>query len=519
MHTERTLKNSIISVTCQIVTLLLQFLNRKIFIIFLDIEYLGYQSLFSNVFSILSIAELGVGNIIAFHLYKEITAANEEEIGKLMQLYKWIYRIIAAVVCLAGLICFFFLPYMVKNPSREWSYLYLIYFLQLGSVVIGYFLSYRRTIYIANQREYYCVQTDLAVQILIQILQIATLAIFRNYILYLAIQLSSTFIANLIIARKSKKDYPYLQKKYKITKQDIKKRNIIKDMKNFLMHKIAYAVYTGTDSIVISAFCGIRQVALYGSYYELKRGVMQVFFYKLLNPVQATIGNIMYSEKTMKQKWDQFKMLDVFSFFFADYIGLGFLVFLQPVIQLWLGADYLLSFSFVIAFSLTAYLGAVFEIVYKYRSVFGDYAQDRNCMIVSALMNIAVSVVLSQFIGVTGVQIGTLIAFLPMAYGRIRFVVKHYFQQSMSSYILKHLLMLILTVAQGALIYLLVGSLPVSFAGILLRVLAWVLIPLVINTAIFHRNKYFKEMLVYLKRMLKIMTDKIKHKKGETSNE
>lgn len=515
MHTERTLKNSIISVVCQVATLLLQFINRRVFVVFLDIEYLGYQSLFANVFSILSIAELGVGNIISFHLYKEIVDSNEEEIGKLMLLYKWIYRIIAAVVCISGVVCFFFLPYIVKDPSREWSYLYLVYFLQLASVVLGYFLSYKRTIYIANQKEYYCVETDLKVQIVVQVIQLALLAIFRNYILYLIIQLSSTLIANFIISIKSNKDYPYLRKKYKITKEDINKRNIIGDVKNFLLHKIAYAVYNGTDNIVISAFCGIRMVALYGNYYEIKRGVMQVLFYKMLNPVQATIGNIVHGNKGLKEQWEQFKMLDVFSFFFASYIGIGFMVFFQPVIQIWMGKSYLLPLSFVVMYAVTIYLGAQFEIVYKYRTVFGDYAQDRNCMIVSAVLNIIISVVLAREIGITGVQIGTFFGFLPIAYGRIRFVVKHYFKESHWKYIGKHMLLFGLVLIEGFATYMLVGRLPVSVIGILLRIFAWAIIPLIINVLVFHRNKYFKNMVSYLKRMLNMIFSKFKHKKKE----
>ena len=91
-NTEKTLKNSLISVAAQICTLLLQFINRRVFVIFLDIEYLGYQTLFSNIFSLLSVAELGVGNIIAFQLYKEISNNNRNEIGKLMYLYKCLYR-------------------------------------------------------------------------------------------------------------------------------------------------------------------------------------------------------------------------------------------------------------------------------------------------------------------------------------------------------------------------------------------------------------------------------------------
>ena len=77
MNAEKTIRNSIFSLLGQTCTLLLQFVNRRVFIHFLDIEYLGYTNLFGNVFSMLSVAELGIGSIICFHLYKEIAVCYE----------------------------------------------------------------------------------------------------------------------------------------------------------------------------------------------------------------------------------------------------------------------------------------------------------------------------------------------------------------------------------------------------------------------------------------------------------
>ena len=129
------------------------------------------------------------------------------------------------------------------------------------------------------------------------------------------------YIANFLILCKTNQDYPYLKEKYAVTAEDIRKRNIIPDVRNFLVHRVAYAVYGGTDNIVISTICGIRYVALYGNYYILQKGVLNVFFYRLLNPVQAAIGNIIYSDRSKDELWKQFEMFDVFSFFFASYIG------------------------------------------------------------------------------------------------------------------------------------------------------------------------------------------------------
>ena len=178
-----------------------------------------------NVFLLLSVAEAGIGNIVSFHLYKEIYENNEEEIGKLMYLYQCLYRFIAIIVFLLGCGCYCLLPYFIKDSSISWSFLSLIYFLQLGGVVAGYFVSYRRTIYIVNQQEYKCIEIDLYTSVMIQIIQLLTLALFKNYLIYLILQISTTVISNYIILRKTDKDYPYLCKKYSLRKQYIKKRN------------------------------------------------------------------------------------------------------------------------------------------------------------------------------------------------------------------------------------------------------------------------------------------------------
>ncbi len=504
-NTNKTVKNSLVSVIAQVLTMLLSFVNRRVFVIFLDIEYLGYQSLFSNIFILLSVAELGIGSIISFHLYKEIVEDNKDEIGKLMYLYKWLYRIVAVVVLACGIVCSFFLPFFLKEAKASWEYLYLVFYLQLAGVVLGYFLSYKRTIFVAAQQEYKCVQTDLFVNIGIQALQLIMLAIFRNYILYLCLQLSITLVSNFIISLKCNRQYPFLKMKYSVSKEYLKQRNMFKDIRDFLIHRIAYAVYGGTDNIIISAVCGVRYVALYGNYVMVKSGVMQVLFYRLLNPVQATIGNIIYSGRSKEELWKQFEMFDIFGFFFASYIGVGFYVFYQPFIEMWMGKEYLLSNAFVALFSITIYLGAAWEMVYKYRSVFGDYKQDRNCMILSAVLNFVISVIGAKFYGIAGIQFGTLVAFLPIAYGRIRFVVKNYFGQSISTYLAKHMFLLVIAVVEMFLTNYICSSFPVSIIGLIERALVWLIVPLFINLVLFCRNTHFHEMIRYIKKSVAVI--------------
>ena len=511
MILEKTVKNSVISVISQVLILILQFVNRRIFVIFLDIEYLGYQSVFGNIFTILSVAELGIGGIISFHLYREIVIGNTKEIGKLMYLYKWIYRIIAGIIAFFGLVSCVFVPYIVKDATRSIGYLYVVYLLQLASVVTGYFMSYRRTIYAADQKAYKTIQVDLAVKIFIEFVNLFLLATFRNYLLYLSVQLSTSVIANAVIYICSNQEYPYLKERYVITREDIYKRNLVSDIKNLLIHRISYAIFDGTDNIVISSICGIRSVALYGNYYVLQTGVMNAFFFRLMETFQTAIGNIVYSGRSKDKLWEQFEMFDVFSFFIATYMGIGFLVFFQPAIRIWMGSvEYLLPDAFVFICSLMVYFIAVWEIVFRYRSVFGDYRQDRNCLVLSAILNIVISIMMAYRLGVIGVRIGTLIGLFPMFYGRIRFVIGNYFEKSVKEYLVKHVRLFGIFLMECMISYYFTEDAPVTIAGFFFRILIWAIVPLLINSLVYCRNPYFKELIRYTKLLLGMLYGRIK---------
>ena len=62
--------NTTVSLLCQVLNLVLNFVTRTIFIKILGADYLGVNGLFTNILTILSFAELGIGNAIVFNLYK-----------------------------------------------------------------------------------------------------------------------------------------------------------------------------------------------------------------------------------------------------------------------------------------------------------------------------------------------------------------------------------------------------------------------------------------------------------------
>ena len=103
-RTKSSIKNISFSMITQISTILLNYICRYIFVRTLSEEYLGVNGLFTNILTIFSLAELGIGSAIIYAMYKPIAENNENKIKAYMNFYKRCYNIIALIILFAGLI-------------------------------------------------------------------------------------------------------------------------------------------------------------------------------------------------------------------------------------------------------------------------------------------------------------------------------------------------------------------------------------------------------------------------------
>ena len=151
-RTVNVIKNSFFGVISKFGVLILQFICRTIFIKTLGEEYLGLNGLFVNVLTILSFAELGLGNAIIYNMYKPIANNDNKKVSQLLKLYRKSYNLIALFILVAGLICIPFLNSLVGEVKDIKENITLIYILFLLQSVTSYFLIYRRSLISANQK-------------------------------------------------------------------------------------------------------------------------------------------------------------------------------------------------------------------------------------------------------------------------------------------------------------------------------------------------------------------------------
>jgi len=106
---DKSVKNISYAIIGQFFGVLISFITRTLFIRHLGTQYLGIDGLFTNVLSVLSLAELGIGTAIIYSLYKPLAENNTEVIKSLMALFKKAYTVIGVVILSTGLVMTVFL--------------------------------------------------------------------------------------------------------------------------------------------------------------------------------------------------------------------------------------------------------------------------------------------------------------------------------------------------------------------------------------------------------------------------
>ena len=122
-------RNIFFGVILRVLSVLFPFLIRTLIIHFLGAEYVGLNSLFSSILSVLSVAELGFGSAIVFSMYKPIAEDNKIVICAILNFYRKVYRIIGTIILTVGILLIPFLERLIKGTvpnDVNLVFLYLI---------------------------------------------------------------------------------------------------------------------------------------------------------------------------------------------------------------------------------------------------------------------------------------------------------------------------------------------------------------------------------------------------------
>lgn len=490
-RTENSIINSAMSIVTQVLTVVLNFAVKTVFIKMLSDEYLGVNGLFTNIITMLSLADLGIGIAIPYSLYKPLAKKDEHKINVLMNFYKKVYTIIGIAVLLIGLSLTPFLGLIIKDIPKNVPHLSLIYILFVIHSASSYFFVYKKFLIDSDQKGYITSRIIFTFSTLLSIIQIILLVTTKNYILFLLSSIILVIIQNIYISSKANKLYPFIKNK---TDEELEKEDmegIKKNVSSLFIYKVGTVIMNGTDNIIISKFIGLIIVGFYSNYVLIINSITTVLN-QIFNAITSSIGNLVVTTNKKRSK-EVYDNLNFANFWLYALFGVCIIVLINPFINIWIGKKYVMGFSIVFLLVLNFYVLGMQSVTNSFRNAYGLFWIAKYRPIIMVIINIVISVVLVQFIGIEGVLIGTLISRLVTTAWLDPYIVHKYgFEISPKSYYIDYLKYLVIFIAISIILNYFVSMIAINNIFILILIAILVVISVnVILVLLFFKTSEF----------------------------
>lgn len=491
MRIQNSLKNMFFGLAGQIVSLVMGFLVRTVFIYTLGVEYLGIEGLFSSVLMLLSLANLGFDTAIIYSLYKPLSENNKVKIQAYMNLYEKAYRIVGIIVLIIGLVLLPFIPYLI-NGQTNINNINIIYLLFLLSSVSSYFFVYKQSIIIANQQSHIISKIHSIFTLLSNSLQIFLLLVFENYIMVLILQLTFRVVENIYISRVTIKMYPFLTENKKVRLSKDEKTEFFGNLYALLLYKISGVVINGTDNIIISKFVSIIAVGIYSNYL-LIISTLNTFLSYLFYSVTASVGNL-NTEEDIEKKYFIFRVLTFVNSWIYGFCSVCLWCLINPFINIWLGEQYTFSKTIVFVIVLNFFTTGMQNSCTTYRETTGLFKKGKYRPIFAAVINIVFSIFLSLKLGIAGVILGTVISRLFTYFWYDPYVIYRFvFKRPVWPYFINYIRVLSLVIALALITDFLGDSLLyTSTTNLIIRMILCLIIPNYIMYIFWGKSEEFK---------------------------
>ncbi|WP_125607413.1 lipopolysaccharide biosynthesis protein [Lapidilactobacillus bayanensis] len=489
-------RNIVVNVSSQFLAMALRFIARTVFIHYLSVEFLGVNGLFSNVLSMLTLADLGITSALNYSLYKPIRENDQAQIKKLMNYFQKVYLIIAGFVLGIGLSLVPFL-HLIVNLDNAVPYIRVYYVLMLLGVVMSYLFVYKSSLVIASQKEYLVAQITIFTQILRTVVQIGVLVLYRNFALYLIVQIVVEFIDNLIVSHTANRIYPFLKNNHeKLAKQQ--RRRILEDIKSIFVYRFGSIIMSNTTDIFISVMIGTIYVGYYSNYIMIV-GSISTMLDLLFKSLSASIGN----KNAAQSESGKQNIFQLAAFAYQWLIGfstVSFFILLTPFIRLWLGEKFVLSGLIVFAVALQFFITGLMSVTAIYRDTTGIFKETKYAYLAAAALNLLFGFVFGKFWGIAGILLGASLAKLLTAFWfEPKILFQYYFKSPIWPYFKSVLRCAIVTVVEAALLFGLSQWLSLSgISGLIIQMILCVVVVNGGNLLVYRNDADFKQLMGYL---------------------
>ena len=399
-------KNTISPLGFRVLSIIFGLILPRLYLQYYGSSTNGLINSISQFLNVISLLELGVGTVVESALYKPLAEKNDVEISAIIVSAKKFYKFLANILLVYVVVLIFVFPAVVQE---NYSFLYtgfLIVSMSIGLFANYYFGIMNNLLVNADQRGYIQYNIQLITLILNSVLCIIMITHGAS------IQVVKLVSGMLYLLRPIYLYY-YVNRNYKINWKQEYKVDPLEQKWNGIAQHVANLVLENTDVIVLTVFTSLTTVSIYSVYSMIVSSLERVFS-ALTNGILALWGEL-WAKKEIDTLKKQFKKTEWLINNITIFIYGCTYILIVPFIQVYTkgikDGNYIVP-QFAILITM-AYLARCIQRPYTTLCFAANkYKDTQGCYILTALINIVISIVCVKENGLVGVAVGTLCAMI-----------------------------------------------------------------------------------------------------------
>lgn len=398
--------NVSVSIIFKLITMIMAIVVKMALVDVCGNEVNGLNALYVSIIGVLSVAELGVGSAITFCMYKPIVAGNHSAVSALYRLFQKLYLFIGGIIFWGGILLTPFLRFFAKDYAELNVNMYVTFLLILISVVTTYLFSAKTSLINAYKNNYITTTITQGGIVFQYVLQITVLYITKSFVWYLICRIVAVLAQWIATEIVTKKKYGAIIKT-KSKLDDDTKSDVKKNIKAMFMHKVGYVLVNTVDSVIISSFVGVVSLGEYSNYTMILSSMVGVITL-VFSSLTSVIGHLCVEvdKETAKRYCESFHLLN---FVIGTVFFFGYYAIVDSLIAILFSSELVVSKSISFVITMNGFVQFMRRSTQTFKDATGFFYEDRWKPLFEGVVNIVLSVLFVNFIGVTGVIVATII--------------------------------------------------------------------------------------------------------------
>ncbi|MGH2108682.1 polysaccharide biosynthesis C-terminal domain-containing protein [Aerococcus urinaeequi] len=385
----------------------------RLIISYYGAEVHGLTTSINQFLSIITFLDLGIGPVIQSYLYRPLANNDTTQVSLILSSAKSYFRKLSYILVGYIILLMIVYPLIIDQPSSSISIAFLIFAMSINQFAQYYFGIINELLLNADQKSYIQYGSEIIVVILNLL---ASIFLITQGVSIQILKLSTSLI---YLIRPIYLNY-YVNKNYNIDIDIEVTEDPIPQRWNGIAQHVSWFIQSSTDIVILTLFSTLNQVSIYSVYNMIVQAVRTVIT-SLTNELTPFFGNLLAKSELIQLK-NYFTKVEWIVHTGVIYLFGMTAVLINPFVKLYtIGIEdvnyYAPLFSFILVLAHT---------IYSFRAPYqllifaaGHYKQTQVSSIIEALINVSVSALLVNQLGLVGIAIGT---FCALAYRTIYLV-------------------------------------------------------------------------------------------------